>query len=190
MNITAIDFIEKYTGQEFMYVDWIIRMLPYTIVAAIVVLLMMIFKKRKVDRLEGTKEYFKEAYAELGPMKREEKISLVLFVIAMLGSFLRPLYADLIPGLVPAYLFLITGLINFIIIAADKKTMLLEWDKAQKEVMWGMLLLFAGGLALGQILTGSGANDVIAEVISKMNLTGGLGTIAIFAVFASVIAAC
>ncbi len=187
MNITAIDFIEKYTGQEFMYVDWIIRMLPYTIVAAIVVLLMMIFKKRKVDRLEGTKEYFKEAYAELGPMKREEKISLVLFVIAMLGSFLRPLYADLIPGLVPAYLFLITGLINFIIIAADKKTMLLEWDKAQKEVMWGMLLLFAGGLALGQILTGSGANDVIAEVISKMNLTGGLGTIAIFAVFACII---
>ena len=48
--------------------------------------------------------------------------------------------------------------------------------------MWGMLLLFAGGLALGQILTGSGANDVIADLISKINLGGGLGTIAIFAV--------
>ena len=187
MNITAIDFIEKYTGEEFMYVDWIIRMLPYTIVAAIVVLLMMMFKKRKVNRLEGTKEYFKESYAALGPMKREEKISLVLFIVAMLGSFLRPLYADLIPGLVPAYLFLVTGLINFIIVAADRKSMLLEWEPAQKEVMWGMLLLFAGGLALGQILTGSGANDVIAEVIAKMNLSGGIGTIAIFAVFACLI---
>ena len=187
MNITAIDFIEKFTGKEFMYVDWIIRMVPYTAVAAIVVLLMMIFKKRKVNRLEGTKEYFKESYAKLGPMKREEKISLVLFIIAMLGSFLRPLYADLLPGLVPAYLFLATGLINFIIIAADKKSMLLEWEGAQKEVMWGMLLLFAGGLALGQILTGSGANDIIADLISKINLGGGLGTIAIFAVFACII---
>ena len=187
MNITAIDFIEKYTGEEFMYVDWIVRMLPYTIIATIIVLLMMIFKKRSVNRLEGTKEYFKESYAALGPMKREEKISLVLFIVAMLGSFLRPLYADLIPGLVPAYLFLITGLINFIVVAADRKTMLLEWEGAQKEVMWGMLLLFAGGLALGQILTGSGANDVIAEVISKMNLSGGIGTIAIFAIFACLI---
>ncbi len=187
MNITAIDFIEKYTGEEFMYVDWIIRMLPYTIIVAIVVLLMMMFKKRKVNRLEGTKEYFKESYAALGPMKREEKISLVLFVVAMLGSFLRPLYADLLPGLVPAYLFLATGLINFIIIAADRKSMLLEWEGAQKEVMWGMLLLFAGGLALGQILTGSGANDVIANVISKINLGEGLGTIAVFAVFACII---
>ncbi|MCR4612345.1 MAG: anion permease [Lachnospiraceae bacterium] len=187
MNITAIDFIENYTGKEFMYVDWITRMLPYTIVATVVVLLMMIFKKRKVTRLEGTKEYFKESYAALGPMKREEKISLVLFIVAMLGSFLRPLYADLLPGLVPAYLFLAAGLINFLIVAANRKTMLLEWDGAQKEVMWGMLLLFGGGLALGQILTGSGANDVIADVISKMNLSGGLGTIAIFAVFACLI---
>ncbi|MBQ4301332.1 MAG: anion permease, partial [Lachnospiraceae bacterium] len=33
MNITAISFIEEYTGKEFMYIDWIVRMLPYTIIA-------------------------------------------------------------------------------------------------------------------------------------------------------------
>lgn len=187
MNITAIDFIEKYTGKEFMYIDWIARMLPYTIIAAVVVLCMMIFKKRSVNRLEGTKEYFKESYKALGPMRREEKISLILFIIAMLGSFIRPLYADILPLLVPAYLFLVCGLINFIIVSSDKKKMLLEWDGAQKEVMWGMLLLFAGGLALGQILTLSGANDVIADVISKLHITGGIETIAVFAIFACLI---
>ncbi|MCR5546959.1 MAG: anion permease, partial [Lachnospiraceae bacterium] len=131
-------------------------------------------------------EYFEESYKALGPMKRDEKISLVLFVVAMLGSFLRPLYADILPGLVPAYLFLLLGCLNFVIIGANKK-MLLDWDKAQTEVMWGMLILFAGGLALGQILTGSGANDSIAGVISKLPLSGGLGTIAIFALFAALI---
>ncbi len=65
--------------------------------------------------------------------------------------------------------------------------MLLDWDNAQKEVMWGMLLLFAGGLALGQILTGSGANDAIAGIISTLPLNKGLATIAIFALFAAVI---
>ncbi len=190
MNITAISFIEDVTGKEFMYVDWLTRMLPYTIIVTVICLLIMMFRPSKVKSLSGTKEYFKESYAALGPMKGVEKISLVLFIIAMLGSFIRPLYADLLPGLVPAYLFLLTGFINFVIIAADKKGIkapLLSWDTAQKEVMWGMLLLFAGGLALGKILTGSGANDVIANVISGLNLEGGLGTVVVFAVIAALI---
>jgi len=187
MNITAIAFIEEYTGQEFMYIDWLIRMLPYTVIATVAVLLTMLFKPMKTDSLSGTKEYFDECYAALGPMKKDEKISLALFVAAMLGSFLRPLYADILPGLVPAYLFLILGFANFIIISAEKKQMLLTWEKAQNEVMWGMLLLFAGGLALGEILTESGANDTIAGFISGVNLQGGLGTIVIFAIFAALV---
>ncbi len=187
MNITAIAFIEEYTGKEFMYVDWLVRMLPYTALATVAVLLVMLFRPMKTASLEGTKEYFEKCYAELGPMKKDEKISLFLFAAAMLGSFVRPLYADLLPGLVPAYLFLLLGFLNFIIVSAEKKKLLLTWDKAQKEVMWGMLLLFAGGLALGQILTGSGANDVIAGLMSGMNLKGGLGTIIVFAVLSCLI---
>lgn len=186
MNITAISFIEEYTGKEFMYIDWIARMLPYTIIVTLIILLAMLLRPMKVTSLSGTKEYFDTCYKELGPMKRDEKISLILFIVAMLGSFLRPLYADLLPGLVPAYLFLLLGCLNFFIIGMDKK-MLLDWDNAQKEVMWGMLLLFAGGLALGQILTGSGANDAIAGIISTLPLNKGLATIAIFALFAAVI---
>ena len=187
MNITAISFIEEYTGQEFMYIDWLKNMLPYTIIATVVVLITMLLQPLKTDSLSGTKEYFEKCYAQLGPMKKDEKISLVLFIAAMLGSFIRPLYADILPGLVPAYLFLILGFVNFLIVSAEKKEMLLTWDRAQREVMWGMLLLFAGGLALGQILTGSGANDTIANVISAAHLTGGLGTVVIFAVFACVV---
>ena len=186
MNITAISFIEDFTGEEFMYVDWILRMIPYTVIATLTILFLMILRPMKTASLSGTKEYFEKCYSELGPMKRDEKISLALFIIAMLGSFLRPLYADILPGLIPAYLFLVLGCLNFIIVGMDKQ-MLLDWDTAQREVMWGMLLLFAGGLALGQILTGSGANDAIAGVISQMPLSGGLGTVAIFAVFAAVV---
>ena len=147
----------------------------------------MLLKPMKTTSLSGTKEYFEKCYAELGPMKKDEKVSLVLFVAAMLGSFIRPLYANLMPGLVPAYLFLLLGFVNFVIYSAEKKDLLLTWETAQKEVMWGMLLLFAGGLALGQILTGSGANETIANLISAINLRGGFGTVLIFVVFACII---
>ncbi len=186
MNITAISFIEEYTGKEFMYIDWITRMLPYTAIATAAVLAVMLLRPMEIKSLSGTKEYFEKCYAELGPMKRNEKISLVLFITAMLGSFVRPLYASLLPGLIPAYLFLILGFLNFVIVSENKEPLLI-WEKAQKEVMWGMLLLFAGGLALGQVLTGSGANTVIAELIAGIQLKGNLGAIVIFAVFAALI---
>lgn len=187
MNITAISFIEEFTGKEFMYLDWLIRMLPYTILATIVVMVVMLLKPMNVKSLDGTKEYFKEQYAALGPIKKDEIVSLILFVSAMLGSFIRPLYAELFPGLVPAYLFLILGFLNFIIISFDTKKPLMDWDKAQKEVMWGMLVLFAGGLALGQILTGTGANEVVASLITNGKMSGGLGLIIIFAVIACLV---
>jgi sodium-dependent dicarboxylate transporter 2/3/5 len=186
MNVTAISILQNFTGQEFMYIDWLKWMLPYTIIATAVCTVAMLIQPRKVHALEGTKDYFKKCYEELGSFKRDEKISLFIFILAMVLAFIRPLYADLIPGLAPAYVFLILGFINFFIIGEDKKQ-LLSWANAQKEVMWGMLILFAGGLALGQLLSGSGANDAIAEIVTKFNLTGGLGTVIIFAVFSCLI---
>ncbi len=105
MNLTAISFLEEYTGKEFMYVDWVIRIAPYFIIAILVLLGCMLLLPVKVKSLEGTKEYFKSSYAELGPMKPIEKVCAALFLIAMLCAFTCPLYAALLPGMVPAYAF-------------------------------------------------------------------------------------
>ena len=55
MNITAIAFIEEFTGSEFMYVDWITRMLPYTVICAAGVLLVMLLKPMETTSLSGSK---------------------------------------------------------------------------------------------------------------------------------------
>lgn len=120
MNLTAISFLEEYTGKEFMYVDWVIRIAPYFIIAILVLLGCMLLLPVKVKSLEGTKEYFKSSYAELGPMKPIEKVCAALFLIAMLCAFTRPLYAALLPGMVPAYAFLTIGFLCFFITLRDK----------------------------------------------------------------------
>ncbi len=182
MNLVAISFMEDYTGHEFIYIDWVIRILPYFIIAIAVLLAGMLLMPMKVDHLKGTKEFFEREYKELGPMKRDEKICAVLFLIALAGVFLRPLYDHLLPGLAPAYLFLIIGFLSFFITAADKGLML-TWEQAQKESLWGMMILFAGGMALGSLLNGAGASARVAELISGMSLDGGLLTIIILVVF-------
>ncbi len=186
MNVTAISILEEFTGKEFMYIYWIKYIIPYLIICSAIVLAVMLLMPQKVKKLDGAKEYFDKCYAELGPMKRDEKISLTLFLIALVAAFLRPLYASVLPTLVPAYVFLTLGFLNFFITAADKGV-LLTWQTAQREMMWGMMILFAGGLALGQVLSGSGANAAIAGAVSSLNISGGFGLVVLIGVFACAI---
>ncbi|MEG1683868.1 MAG: anion permease, partial [Oscillospiraceae bacterium] len=159
----------------------------FLLIVTLVLLGCMLLMPMKVKTLNGTKEYFERNYAALGPMKRDEKICAALFIFALLAAFARPLYAALLPGLAPAYVFLTVGFISFFIIAADKGS-LLTWETAQKETMWGMMLLFAGGMALGKLINGSGASSCIAELVSGLNLDGGFFTIVILVFFIRLIA--
>jgi sodium-dependent dicarboxylate transporter 2/3/5 len=186
MNVTAIALLEEFTGKEFMYVYWLKYITPYLIICTVIILIVMLAMPLKVKKLEGAKEYFKSSYAKLGAMSRDEMFNLVLFLIALVASFLRPLYENALPTLVPAYVFLGLGFLNFFI-SSRKNGVQLTWNSAQKGVMWGMMILFAGGLALGQILSGSGANKVIADAVGRFNLTGGFGTVLLIGIFACAI---
>ena len=191
MNQVAITALQEFTDKEFMYSDWLIRILPYTVIAGIVMYfgMMLLRMNRKIKRLEGTKEFFKESYAELGPMKWEEKFCLGAFVLALLLAFTRTWYAALLPGLAPAYSMLTLGFICFFVMTKrnGKSVALLTWEEAQHGMMWGMMLLFASGMAMGKLLNGSGASACLADMISALNLDGGLTTIIILVVFTRLI---
>jgi sodium-dependent dicarboxylate transporter 2/3/5 len=187
MNLAAISALEEFTGSEFMYIDWVVRIAPYLIIASLVLLACMLAMPMKVNRLEGTKEYFTKSYGELGPMKRDEKICGSLFLIGLLGAFTRPLYAGILPGLSPAYIFLTIGFISFFIHTSNKGFML-TWESAQKGTMWGMMILFAGGLAIGKLLNTSGASSSLSEIVSGLPLDGGVFTVIALVVFVRAIA--
>lgn len=187
MNLAAIQYLEEFMGAEFMYIDWLYRMMPYFIVSIIVLLIYMLCMPMKVKYLEGSKDYFKESYAELGPVKKDEKICLTLFVLAMGGAFLRPWFAHILPSLVPALVFLTLGALMFIIPYGDGDEPLLTWAEAQKNTMWGMMILFGGGLALGSLINGSGASTELAKLLTAMNLQNEIVILIIITVFARLI---
>lgn len=187
MNLTAISILEEFTSHEFMYVDWITHVGPLFIVVTAATLAYMIFGMPSGTKvLDGTKEYFKESYNELGPTKLIEKVCGVLFLLAMVLAFTRPLYAELLPGMVPAYSFLTIGFACFFLSVKDKGAVM-TWEAAQKGTMWGMMILFASGLAIGKLLNGSGATDCLADMVTSVNLDGGLTTIIGLVVFTRLI---
>ncbi|MDO4922374.1 MAG: SLC13 family permease [Phascolarctobacterium sp.] len=183
-NLVAISYLEKLTGREFMYVDWVMRFLPLLFIIMFFILAFLLRLPVPVARLEGGKEYFRSVYAGLGPMKRGEKLGLWLFVLAMALAFVRPLYVQYLPLMKPAYVFFSFGMLTFVL-RNETGQLLLSWKEAEKGVMWGMIFLFSGGLALGKLITDTGAAAQIAKVITLLPLSGGWETMFSLTLFAT-----
>jgi sodium-dependent dicarboxylate transporter 2/3/5 len=187
MNLVAIDYIQTLIGREYMFRTWVLRMLPFFIVLIFASIACLLLMKPKGEKLEGTKEYFSTLCRELPPMNRDEKVSLLLFVIAVILSFTRELYATFLPELKPAFVFIICGVIPFFIRKTDRSPMLV-WKDAQNQVYWNLIFMFGGGIALGFMMSESGAIQSIASIILQFSLTGEFLMILIIVVFTMLLA--
>ena len=185
-NLVALSYIEAWTGREFMYIDWLYRFLPILALVFLINLLVILRLCPKGKSLRGGADYFKQAYRKFGAMRRGERIGLVLFALATALAFARPLYAGWLPGMKPAYVFFLFGMLTFVL-KDEKGNWMLTWAEAEKGVMWGMIFLFAGGLALGRLITETGAALVIAKGLALLPLTGGLETMLSVTAFGTVL---
>ena len=179
-NLLTIQFLERdVIDHQFLFTTWAIRLLPLTIliVGASVIFMRYAFKP-ETDTVEGSRAYFAEEIHKLGTMSVRERWGLVFFVTAMLLAFTRQLYASALPGLTPAFTFLALGVFSFAI--RHKGEPLLEWDYAQAHMVWGLIFLFAGGSALGQILSQTGTAQFVADRLTPLAGGGGLLAVVVF----------
>lgn len=176
MNLVTVDYLEQLTGQEYMYISWVIRFLPIMIVLVASNILMLLIGCKKEEELGGSKEYFIEQYKAMPKMTTEEKWSLILFLAATVLAFTRQLYQEWLPGLKPAYVFIICAMLSFAITHSDGRR-LMQWKSVQKKIGWELMYVFAGGLALGTLVNNSGAAAAIGEYVASTNLDGGFLTV-------------
>lgn len=176
MNLITVDYIEKLTGEEYMYTSWLIRFLPIMVVLVLSNIVFLVLKVKRTDTIGISREYFKEQYKTLPKMTKQEVLSFVLFLVATVMAFTRQLYQDALPGLKPAYVFIICAMISFLITCKDG-TRLMVWKSVQTKIVWELIYIFAGGLAAGTLINNSGAAEAIGNAVSKTNLDGGFLTV-------------
>ena len=187
-NIISLDIYEEFFRTEFMYLDWFIAILPYYIIACLFLLLCIYLIPSQIKRLDGSKEYFQRSYQELGPIKRDEKICAVLFLITIVVIFARPWLAKLLPSMTPAYCLLALGCLNFVLHSSDDQTPFITWQEVHSGTSWGLLCLCGGGAALGVTIAQSGITDIVLDWAQHISLDGGLTTIVFLVVITRVLA--
>jgi len=176
MNLVTVDYLQQLTGEEYMYIGWVVRFLPVMLVLVISNIIFMIRDIKADDTMGGSREFFAGEYAKLPEMGTEEKCALFLFLIATTLSFTRQFYQKLLPGLKPAYVFIICAILSFLITRKEGGR-LMKWKSVQTKIVWELIYIFAGGLAAGTLINGSGAAKAIGAAVSAMGLSGGLLTV-------------
>lgn len=99
--------------------------------------------------------------------------------MATVLSFSRSVYSSLLPGLEPAYIFIICGLISFLIKKPNGEK-LMVWKSVQKKIVWELIYIFAGGLAVGTLITNSGAAAALGTLLASAQIENNL--VLIFAI--------
>lgn len=176
MNLVTVEYIQQLTGEEYMYSSWVIRFLPIMLILLLINVVFILRDIDKTDMLGGSRDYFVAEYEKMPKMNFEEKSALILFFVATVLAFTRQLYQNLLPGLKPAYVFIICAIISFLL--TDKKgKRIMTWKNTQGKIIWDLMYIFAGGLALGTLINETGVAETLGDCIAKLDMKGGFVTI-------------
>jgi sodium-dependent dicarboxylate transporter 2/3/5 len=133
----------------------------------------------------GAGQVIDKELASLGDMSRGEKMVAVVFVLTASAWILRPLLcASIMPWLTDTGIAIAAAITMFILpVNMRQQRFVLDWDTA-KEMPWGILLLFGGGLAMAGVISSSGLAGWIA---ASMNAASVLPLIALLMLVIAVI---
>jgi len=163
-NLIAIGMIEKLVKVKIPFFQWMVFAIPIMVVMYLVLyFLMRVIHKPEIAHVEGSHEYVSKEKEKLGPWKKGEKNALFAFLLTVglwvIPGFLAVIYGadapvskaygNLMPESVAALIG--AGLLFLLPVNWRNREFTITWKQAVK-IDWGTLLLFGGGLSLGNLM--------------------------------------
>jgi sodium-dependent dicarboxylate transporter 2/3/5 len=178
-NLIGIGMLQRFADVEITFFQWMAIGVPAAGVMFVFLAILFYFTGvRGVTLTEGSTAIVKEELRQLGPISLGERNVLIAFgttvvlwltpgVLALLGmddtSFARA-YAQAIPESVAA---MIGALLLFVLpINWRAGRFTLTWDQAL-NIEWGIILLYGGGLALGELAFTTGLAEALGKGITS-----------------------
>lgn len=172
-NIILAAVVNELFGVEISFASWLMFASPVVVILLVIGWLMLtrFIYPIKFNKLPGGKALIKKEKDALGKISFEEKAVLSVFLLAaffwITRSFLWQGQIINIPGINDTMIAVFAAILLFLIPSPNKGGCLLGWDIA-KDVPWGILLLFGGGLAIAAGFGSSGLAVWIGEQMSVL----------------------
>lgn len=167
-NALLAAFVADAYGRPIAFVDWMAVGLPVVVVGlplAHLALTRLVFPLRLAE-VPGGRAFLAAERAALGPMGKAEKRVAAVFAATAAAWIARPLLAGPLPGLTDTGVALAGALALFLLPAGGGRgEALLDWESA-RDLPWGVLLLFGGGLSLAQAVRDTGLAEWIGGLLA------------------------
>lgn len=165
-NLIFIQVYKQYTGTEIGFLQWMIWAMP------VVLVLLPLVAWQLTRKLEGDIQL---PQFQLGAMGSAEKRVLLVFGLTALAWMTRTdpfggwkVWLDM-PNANDASVAFIAAIVLFMLPRSDGDSeRLLSWEST-KNVPWGVLLLFAGGLSIASAFKETGLSQLLAEQLSVLH---------------------
>ncbi len=183
-NLIGLAMIEKFAGVQIPFFKWLLFCLPILAVMYVALFILMYrLHKPELVRIEGCREYIRLERLKLGPWTRGQKNALAAFLTAVV-LWITPGFLMLIFGteghwtrtfsarMPEAAAALVAGILLFILpVDRKKREFTLSWKQAV-GIDWGTLVLFGGGLSLGQMMFQTGLAETVGKgIINALGAT-------------------
>ena len=177
-NLIGRELLEAETGEPITFFEWFVMALPIVLVMFVaVILICILFNRPEVKEVDGVEDYVSEERRKLGGLSRGEKNTLFVLAFALIGWFLPGLvgivsgddsdaYAQVSEAANEGIVAILAAAALFVLpVDWARRRFTLNWNQA-KEIDWGTVILFGGGLVLGSLLSQTGLAAVVGESIS------------------------
>ncbi|GIS24829.1 MAG: di- and tricarboxylate transporter [Gammaproteobacteria bacterium] len=171
-NIVFSAFMQDTYGVEISMFDWMKLGVP---LAAVMLfgswysLTQYVFPI-KFSASQEAKDELKKMLNEMGALTKDEIRISIIFGLAVFAWVFRTLLNNIefLSGLTDAGIAIIAAILLFMTPSASKKGDLLKWEKS-KELPWGLLLLFGGGLSLAAQISSTGLGMWIGQSLMVLS---------------------
>ena len=165
-NIVFSSFMQDTYGVEISMLNWMWLGVPLAAVllfGAWYSLTKIVFKINFEASIESRNE-LQKMLKEMGSLTKDEIRISIIFGLAVFAWISRKLLVkiDFLSGLTDAGIAIIAAILIFMTPSASRRGDLLKWEKS-KELPWGLLILFGGGLSLAAQISSTGLGIWIGE---------------------------
>lgn len=166
-NVVAMGYLQSLAGITVTFPQWMIVGVPSALIMLPIgyLLLTKVFFKPEIDELPVSTDSIKELLRARGKLEAREIHTLIIFVIVVFLWVAGPLLRDNL-GLPLSDAGI--AMLGFLLCFVPGLTVFDKWADASKSIDWGGLMLIAGGLAAGTMLSETGA----ARYLSWAMLSG------------------
>jgi sodium-dependent dicarboxylate transporter 2/3/5 len=198
-NLIGLAMIEKLLNVRISFFQWMLLAVPLLLAMYVFLFaLMRVLHKPEVGRIEGGQDTVRSELQRLGRWTRGQKNVLAAFLVAVtlwvMPGFLAliagteaPLYKHY-SGRVPEAIAALTAATLLFVLPVDwgKRKFTLTWKQAT-QIDWGTLLLFGGGLTLGEMMFKTGLADAVGRGLLDFSGAGSTWGLTFAAIWVSIL---